>query len=268
MTRRLARQGDRHWLPPPERRLFSLKLTFDFHLHSCLSPCASEENTPANLAGMCALAGLEAVALTDHNTVGNCAPFLAAAGRLGLVALPGMELTTAEEVHVICLFPDLPSAQAFGDAVYRRLPPLPNDPRIFGPQLLMDDGDGILGEEHRLLAGATAIGVYESAALVASYGGFAYPAHIDRPSFSVLSNLGLWDPGLGFSLAEITRSCSSKLLHRPDLLGLPTLTASDAHDLSQIADPDQTLEVDAATSRAILAALRGPDFLLRYRRTP
>ena len=89
-----------------------MKLYYDLHLHSCLSPCGDGEMTPANLANMCALAGLDAVALTDHNTAGNCAPFLAAAARRGLTALPGMELCTREEIHVICLFPALDAAQA------------------------------------------------------------------------------------------------------------------------------------------------------------
>lgn len=242
-----------------------LTLPFDFHLHSCLSPCGSEENTPANLAGMCALAGLKAVALTDHNSVGNCAAFLEAAARHGLLALPGMELTTAEEVHVICLFPDLHAALAFGNLVCRRLPPLRNDPRVFGPQVLMDSEDTVLGEEERLLAGATDIPIYEAAALAASYGGLAYPAHIDRPSFSLLSNLGLWDPGLGFSIAEITPRCPPELLRRPDLAGVRTLTASDAHDLAQIADPRQALELPIATAQTILNALKSPNFSSFYR---
>lgn len=243
-----------------------IKLTFDFHLHSCLSPCGDADNTPANVAGMCALAGIEAVALTDHNTVGNCAAFLRAAEQNGLIALPGMELTTMEEVHVVCLFPDMDGAKAFGDLVYGQLPPFPNDVRIFGPQVLMDEHDNVLGEEERMLAGAATIGIYDVAALAARFGGFAYPAHIDRSSFSVISNLGLWDPGLGFSLAELSRKCQEGFLNRPDLLGLPTLTASDAHYLEQIADADQTLEVDAPTPRAILEALRGADFPARYAR--
>ena len=242
-----------------------MTLPFDFHLHSCLSPCGSEDNTPANLAGMCALAGLKAVALTDHNSVGNCAAFLEAAERYGLLALPGMELTTAEEVHVICLFPDLPAALAFGSLVCQRLPPLRNDPRIFGPQILMDSGDAVLGEEERLLAGATNIAIYEAAALVASYGGLAYPAHIDRPSFSLLSNLGLWDPALGFSLAEVTPRCPAELLRRPDLAGVHTLTASDAHDLTQISDPCQALELPVATAKVVLNILQNPDFPNFYR---
>lgn len=241
-----------------------MTLPFDFHLHSCLSPCASEDNTPVNLAGMCALAGLKAVALTDHNSVGNCAAFLAAAERYGLLALPGMELTTAEEVHVICLFPHLPAAQAFGELVYQHLPPLRNNPRVFGPQILMDSEDVVLGEEERLLAGAADFGIYEVAPLVSSYGGVAYPAHIDRPSFSLLSNLGIWDPGLGFTVAEVTHRCPPELLRRPDLAGIHTFTASDAHDLAQIADPCQALELPTVTAEAALEALKSLDFSSIY----
>lgn len=241
-----------------------MKLTFDFHLHSCLSPCGSEDNTPANLAGMCALAGIQAVALTDHNTVGNCAAFCKAAEQHGLIALPGMELTTREEVHVICLFPDLRSAQTFGKAVYDRLPPIPNDVRIFGSQIRMDEDDHVLGEEERMLAGATTIGVYETAAMAASYGGLAYPAHIDRPSFSLISNLGLWDSGLGFRLAEVSRACPHDFLERPDLMGLPTLTASDAHYLDQISDANQCLEVTQSSPRTILETLHGVNFFSHY----
>lgn len=243
-----------------------MKITFDFHLHSCLSPCGSEDNTPANIAGMCALAGIQAVALTDHNTAGNCGAFLKAAQERGLIALPGMELTTMEEVHVVCLFPDLAAAQAFGAFVYERLPPFPNDVRIFGPQVLMDENDQILGEEARMLAGATTIGIYDVAALVGSFGGLAYPAHIDRNSFSVISNLGLWDAGLGFSLGEVSRNCPAGFMDRPDLRGLPTLTASDAHYLDQIADADQALEAEDATPGAILEALCASNFAVRYRR--
>lgn len=234
-----------------------MEYTFDLHLHSCLSPCGSEDNTPANLAAMCALAGLDIVALTDHNTAGNCAAFLKAAARHGLLALPGMELTTLEEIHVVCLFPALAEALAFGAAVSRRLPSLANDPQIFGPQILMDDLDGVLGEERALLAGATDIGVYEVPALAASFGGVAYPAHIDRPSFSLLSNLGLWDPALGFPLAELSACCPPDFCaSRPDLRGVRTITASDAHYLDQIRDPCQAMELPERTPKAVLSWLQ------------
>lgn len=209
---------------------------------------------------MCALAGLDAAALTDHNTVGNCAAFLAAAEENGLIALPGMELTTAEEVHVVCLFPDMERAAAFGGAVYAHLPPFPNDARFFGSQVLMDAHDGVLGEEPRMLAGATDLGIRQVPALVERHGGVCFPAHIDRPSFSLLSNLGLWDPDLGFSCAEISHDCPPGLLDRPDLKGVRVFTASDAHYLDQIMDPVQSVELPERSAAALLTWLRAPDF--------
>lgn len=235
-------------------------LTFDLHLHSCLSPCGSEDNTPANLAGMCALAGIEAAALTDHNTVGNCAAFCEAAERYGILALPGMELTTAEEVHVVCVFGDLDAAHAFEAEVFRRLPPLENDSRVFGPQVKMDSKDTVLGEEHRMLSTATGIGIYEVPGLVAALGGACWPAHIDRPSFSLISNLGLWDPDLGFSFAEVSRSCPPDFLDRPDLKGLPVITASDAHYLDQVMDACQQITLTEKNPAALLNWLKRPDF--------
>ena len=235
-------------------------LTFDLHLHSCLSPCGSEDNTPANLAGMCALAGIEAAALTDHNTVGNCAAFCEAAERYGILALPGMELTTAEEVHVVCVFGELDAARAFEAEVFRRLPPLENDPRVFGPQVKMDSEDTVLGEERRMLATATGIVIYEVPGLVASLGGACWPAHIDRPSFSLISNLGLWDPDLGFSFAEVSRSCPPDFLDRPDLKGLPVITASDAHYLDQVMDACQKVSLPEKNFSSLLAWLKRPDF--------
>lgn len=232
------------------------KLFYDLHLHSCLSPCGSEENTPADLAAMCALAGLNVVALTDHNTAGNCAAFLSAAARHGLLALPGMELTTAEEVHVVCLFPTLDAALAFDRLVGTHLPAVNNNPSIFGPQILMDDGDGVLGEEPRMLAAATDLPVGQVYPLVRSFGGVAYPAHIDRPSFSLLSNLGLWDPSLGFPLAELSLRCPPDFAaSRPDLRGVRTITSSDAHYLHQIPDAQRTLEVDRPTPESVIDCL-------------
>jgi len=231
---------------------------FDFHLHSCLSPCGSDDMTPGDLAGMCALLGYDIIALTDHNTVGNCAAFCKAAEHYGLLALPGMELTCAEEVHVICLFPDLDSADAFGSYVQRHLPPLQNRPDFFGRQLLMDEEDNILGEESALLIGSTDIPVCEVSALVQSFGGVAYPAHIDHDAFSLLSNLGLWIPEAGFTFAELSHTCPPDFIwQRPDLDGVRFLTGSDAHSLSELPDPSRTISLPQRTPQAVLDYLRG-----------
>ena len=212
--------------------------------------------TPANLAAMCALAGLDVVALTDHNTAGNCASFCTCAARLGLIALAGMELCTREEVHVVCLFPTPDSAQAFSAFIRPRLPSIANDPLLFGPQVLMDDGDGVLGEESLLLAGAADIGLAEVPGLVDSMGGVAFPAHIDRPSNSLLSQLGFWDPTLNFPLAEVSMHCPADLFQRPDLKGLRHIYGCDAHYLDQIPSPHQYMEVPARTAQAALHWLK------------
>lgn len=235
-----------------------MKLFYDLHLHSCLSPCGDEDMTPANLTAMCALAGLNVVALTDHNTTGNCAAFCKAAERNGLLALPGMELCTREEVHVICLFPSLLSAERFGAYVSRLLSPIPNNPDLFGRQIYMDDMDGILGEESRLLAGCADISVDHVCALVSSFGGLAYPAHIDRPSFSLIATLGFWNPDLGFPLAELSRHCPPGFLQRPDLHGLRFITGSDAHYLDQVADAAHWMEPPDRTPAAVLHWLSKP----------
>ncbi len=213
--------------------------------------------TPATIAGMCKLSGLDVAALTDHNTCGNCPAFCEAAEEYGLLAIPGMELCTLEEVHVVCLFPDLDRAMAFQAEVYRRMEGRTNDPTIFGRQLLMDVDDNVVGEETALLAGATTIGVYEAAGLVESFGGVAYPAHIDRDSFSLLSNLGLWDPAMGFPLAEVSRRCPPDFIRaRRDLRGVGTVTGTDAHYLHQIVQAEQFMEVPARSRAAVLAWLR------------
>lgn len=233
-----------------------MKVYYDLHMHSCLSPCGSEDMTPANLAAMCALAGLNVVALTDHNTCGNCAPFCRAAAERGLLALPGMELCTSEEIHVVCLFPTLDRAEHFSAYVASRLSPGENDPAIFGPQLYMDEYDQVLGEEPALLANATQIPLSEIPALAAEYGGFAWPAHIDRPSFSLLGVLGVWDPDLDFPLAELSHNCPPDFPSRRDLRGLRFISNSDAHYLDQVYEPEHAMDLPEPTPEAVLHWLK------------
>jgi len=229
-----------------------MKFYYDLHLHSCLSPCGDDDATPANLAGMCALAGLDIVALTDHNTAGNCRAFQKACEKYGLLALCGMELTTAEEVHVVCLFPDADSAEAFSSHVYDCLPPFSNDREIFGPQIYMDEADGVLGEEARMLSGATSIGVYEVCDLVAGFGGVCFPAHIDRPSYSLISQLGMWDPYIPFPLAEVSSVCPPDFRLRPDLEGVTLITDSDSHSLGLVPDALHSMELPQKDALSVL----------------
>ena len=214
--------------------------------------------TPADLAAMCALAGLDIVALTDHNTCGNCASFCRAAQRHGLLALAGMELCTREDIHVVCLFPTPEAADRFErEAVAPRLPPIPNRPEIFGRQIRMDDGDGVLGEDGRLLAVGAQIALAEVPGLVRAFGGAAFPAHIDRPSFSLLGVLGLWDPDLGFPVAELSHGCPPEFVCRPDLEGLRFVSNSDAHYLEQVWGAEHALDLPHRSAAAVIGWLNG-----------
>lgn len=212
--------------------------------------------TPATLAGMCKLSGLDVAALTDHNSCRNCAAFLKAAEGYGLLGIPGMELCTSEDVHVICLFETLEQAMAFSDYVGTLLPPIHNDPLRFGPQPVMDEEDNAVDEETRFLAGSAAIGVYEVPALAAQYGGVAFPAHIDRDAYSLLGVLGLWDPDLGFPVAELSPRCPDGYTSRPDLAGVSFVRDSDAHMLTQLPDARHAMEVPERTVKAVLDWLR------------
>ena len=211
-----------------------MRLTYDLHIHSCLSPCGDSDMTPNNIVNMALLAGFDIIALTDHNSSGNCPALLQVAEGTGLTVVPGMELCTAEEAHVVCLFPSLEAAMSFSAAVALTLPPVNNRPDIFGEQLLMDADDEIVGRQDILLTTASSISVEEVLPLARSFGGTAFPAHIDRDSYSVTAALGDIPP-VGFQAVEITaRGDVPALVARyPEAVGKPLLLNSDAHYLHQ-----------------------------------
>ncbi len=235
-----------------------MKIYYDFHIHSCLSPCGDSEMTPNNLVNMAQLTGLSAIALTDHNTCQNCAAAAAVAQEIGMIFLPGMELCTAEEAHVVCLFPTLDAAQTFEKLVASQLPPIQNRPEIFGEQLVCDEQDRVIGTYDILLTTASSISVDSVVALVRSLGGTAFPAHIDRPSYSVTASLGDLPP-LGFTAIEITASGNVNDLQAryPEIVGKPLLQNSDAHRLEDIQDAGPYLDLPNADPHTIIAALRG-----------
>ena len=203
----------------------------DLHIHSCLSPCGEEDMTPCNIAGMAYLNGLKIVALTDHNTAKNCPAFFAACRAYGIVPVPGMELTTAEDVHMVCLFPELERALAFDKAVEQRRMKIPNKPAIFGEQVIMGEEDVPLGNDPWFLPAATSLTLEEGAKLVRSMGGVCYPAHIDREANGLLAMLGAFPEKPVFTLAEL-HDADKRALAK----GRKILVSSDAHRLWEISD--------------------------------
>lgn len=234
-----------------------MKYTFDLHVHSCLTPYAADYMTPKFIADECALEGYDIIAVTDYNSCGNSAAFQAAAEAKGILAIPGMELCLREDAHVICLFPSLEKALEFSDLVRGKLPHLENNPAIFGPQILMDEQDNTVGEETAFLVGSCDIGVYEIVDLVNQYGGVVYPAHLELHAYSVLSNLGLWDPAMNFHLVEVTPDCPEEFFDAvPFLSGVRHITGSNARTVEEIPPVSQTMELPERTAQAVIDWLK------------
>lgn len=220
----------------------------DLHIHSCLSPCGDDDMTPGNIAGMATLNGLQIVALTDHNSAKNCPAFFRAAKGYGLIPIAGMELTTAEDIHVVCLFRTLEEALDFDRFVEERRFPIKNKPAIFGRQLLIGDDDEIIGEEDILLINAVGISLEEAHREVTSRGGVCYPAHIDRTSNGIIAMLGDFPPEPAFTAFELNDAAShSDCLARYPILSdkaLVHIAASDAHYLTDIAEEGFPVDID------------------------
>ena len=213
---------------------------YDFHVHSCLSPCGDADNTPNNIAGMAYLNGINIMALTDHNTSRNCPAFFAAARRYGLIPVAGMELTTSEDIHAVCLFERLEDALAFNDEVDTRRVRIKNREDIFGEQLLLDENDNVVGREEDLLINATTIALDEAPILAAKYGGICYPAHIDKQANGAIEILGDFPHYAGFRIAEMhDREKIQTYVETYGLQGMRIMVSSDAHYLHQLREGDE-----------------------------
>lgn len=221
------------------------KYYYDLHIHSCLSPCADDDNTPANIVGMANLSGLNIVALTDHNSTKNCPAFFEVAKAFGIIAVAGMELTTSEDIHVICLFERLDDAMIFGEEIEKHVIKIKNRPDIFGRQLIVNADDEIVGEEEFLLSNATDISVDDVPALVNSFGGICYPAHIDREANGIIAVLGTIPDTSLFSAVEF--HSAEKIVDYETKFSLEKkvkVVSSDAHYLGDISDKENYFILD------------------------
>lgn len=231
---------------------------YDLHVHSCASPCAENAMTPATIAGMAKLNGLDICALTDHNTTANCPAFVTACEFYGVIPICGMELTTSEDVHMICLFDTLDQAMRFGELVSGRMIPYPNRPEIFGDQLIMNEDDEVIRTEERLLINATAISIDEAYREVTSLGGACYPAHIDRDANGIVAMLGAFPDEPEFTAYELNDAANREELEGrfPRLRSLRRVVCSDAHYIADMASRENCLPLDADADSAARELIR------------
>lgn len=217
-----------------------MRLYYDLHIHSALSPCGDDDMTPNNIVNMSILKGLDVIAVTDHNTCGNVRAVQRVAGD-SLLVIPGMEVETEEEVHVLCYFPTVEQAEEMEAVLREHRLPIANNPEIFGHQYYMDHEDNIIGEEEKLLVSAVQLSLHDVVKLAISFGGVAVPAHIDRSSCSVLSNLGFLPANLPIGAVEITaKNVNEMAIGYSDYT---ILTSSDAHYLGDIAEREHFFDV-------------------------
>lgn len=212
------------------------KYYYDLHMHSCLSPCGDNDMTPNNIAGMGVVAKLDIMALTDHNTSKNCPAFFETARANGIIPIAGMELTTAEDIHLVCLFEKLEDAMKFDEVVESHRIRIKNRVDIFGEQLIMNQDDEVIGEDEFLLSNATDITVDEAPALVKECGGICYPAHIDREANGIVATLGVFPEFPHFDTAEFHDETKIEKYKSdfPILEGKNIVVSSDAHYLWDI----------------------------------
>ena len=219
---------------------------YDLHIHSCLSPCSDDDMTPNNIAGMAALKGLQIVALTDHNTCKNCPAFFAACRKQGIIPVAGMELSTAEDIHIVCLFEELDAAMRFDEVIRGHLMDIKNKPEIFGNQLILDADDEVVEVEDKLLISATDLWIEDAVELARAYGAHVHPAHVDRESNGIISILGDIPRDYSFNCLEFNSADSigdikSKYAAARNAL---TVVSSDAHHLWDINEADNFIMID------------------------
>ncbi|PIP08192.1 MAG: histidinol phosphatase [Syntrophobacteraceae bacterium CG23_combo_of_CG06-09_8_20_14_all_50_8] len=232
----------------------------DLHIHTCLSPCADLDMYPRALVKMSLAAKLVVIAICDHNASENVRYVLKAAEGKPIRVLPGMEITSSEEVHLLALFDNTDALSILQDVVYGHLPGLNNE-AVFGCQAIVNDRDEVEGFNERLLIGATVLPLQDIIDRIHSLGGLAIASHIDRESFSVLGQLGFIDEGMHFDALEV--SCTigiEKARSRyPDLASYPMIASSDAHFIQDIGRGSTRIRLGEGTVAELKMAFQRRD---------
>lgn len=237
------------------------KISVDLHIHSVLSPCGDIMMTPGNLVGMAKINGLDAIALTDHNAMHNISAAIKIGQAYEITVIPGMELETSEEIHVVCLFENTENLQKFQEIVeasYGKTVPV-NRPEIFGEQLIYNEEDEQCGKLDRMLLAPSGISIDEVFDIVEELQGIAFPAHVDRDSYSVLTTLGALPYGYKNGFVEISCECDKKALlnNYPELENYKLLPSSDAHYIDKIQDAGSAeLLVEEISAKGVIDALK------------
>ncbi len=234
-----------------------MKYFYDFHIHTALSPCGDDDMTPNNIVNMAFLNELDIIAITDHNSCENIKAVMEVAENTDLIVIPGIEVETLEEVHMICLFPSINQALKMQDIVYNNLPNLKNRADIFGKQLIYNSNDEVIGENERMLLTATSLSIEDVVKIAYELSGTAYPAHIDRDSYSIISNLGVIPRSLNIKAIEFSKHVLPKdmIFENKYLEKYIPIQSSDAHYLEDIMEKINFIELENKTITNVINKL-------------
>lgn len=233
----------------------------DFHIHTLLSPCAEIEMTPHHIVMQAAEYGVQLLAITDHNASANVVAAVQAGERYGIKVFPGMEVECREEAHIVALFDNLKQLRRWQKIVDFSMSGLKNNPEHFGAQFVVDEEDNFVAEEERMLLGPLQLSAEEVVRKVNEIGGMCFAAHVDRPAYSLLVQLGFIAPDMGITAVEISRNKLSELTENKlkRLVGnRPYVTNSDAHRMLEFLEgPKNKLVIEEATIAELKLALAG-----------
>lgn len=230
-----------------------MKYYYDFHIHSCLSPCADMDMTPHSIAGMSYINGLDIIAVADHNSARNVRAVKKACEEFNILLVPAIEAETAENIHLLCLFKSVDDAESMGAFLEEHLPPVKNRAEIFGRQVIMDECDNETGEIETLLINATDIPIEEMKAKVESLGGVCVAAHIDREANGIVATLGTVPDYLNFKTVELSNHAPNDYKREEKYTYLKD---SDAHYLTDISEKINCLELNDKNIEEIIEKLR------------
>lgn len=234
-----------------------MKVAYDLHIHSALSPCGDNDMTPNNIVNMAFLKKLQVIAITDHNSMLNVLPTMEVAAKRGIVVVPGIEVNTKEEVHVLCYFPTIEEGMKFQDIIYNSLPNIDNREDLFGQQLVLDKDDKVIGDIKKMLLNSSEYSLEEILELVKEHKGVLVPAHVDRNSFSIISSLGFIPESLNIKAIEAyDLNKLSKFNKILELDKYKIIKNSDAHYLTHINEANHYLDLEATSISSVVDYLK------------
>ncbi len=233
----------------------------DLHVHTLLSPCGDLEMSPANIVNIAARKQIDILGITDHNSTKHGPLIQKMAAKNGIFVVCGAEVTTKEEIHCLTFFENIEKLMRFQQYLDENLADVKNNPQKFGYQVVLDEDEMIVEEVDKLLIAAIDQSIDEVEEMVHKLDGLFIPAHIDRPAYSLLGQLGFLPPGLKADALEISNNTTAEELMKlhPELAGYTFIQNSDAHYPEQLGTRVTRFSIKTRSFQEIAMALRGED---------